>query len=144
MRFRTMCLVGLALAGSATAAPLHRMPLLAAVPTGFFDTRVVNGLAAPTAFEFAPGGRIFVTEKGGSGGVQTANLRVIKNGVLLPTPFMSLSVITDGERGLLGVAADPNYATNRAIYVYYCHSDAQHNYLSKFVADATLDVRDPS
>ena len=40
-------------------------------------------------------------------------LRVIKNGALLASPFLTLTVASAGERGLLGVAFDPNFATNR-------------------------------
>jgi glucose/arabinose dehydrogenase len=53
----------------------------------------------------APDGRIFVCEQGG-------NLRVIKNGTLLPTPFLTVTVDSSGERGLLGVAFDPNFLSN--------------------------------
>ena len=62
--------------------------------------------------EFAPDGRLFVAEQGG-------RLRVIKNGALLPTPFVTLTVDSSGERGLLGVAFDPDFATNHFVYVYY-------------------------
>ena len=74
----------------------------ATVPTGFTDSTVVTGLTNPTAMAFAPDGRIFVCEQGG-------RLRVIKNGVLLPTPFVTLTVDSAGERGLLGIAFDPNF-----------------------------------
>jgi len=46
-------------------------------------------------------------------------LRVIKNGALLATPFVTVTVDADGERGLLGVAFDPNFASNSFVYVYY-------------------------
>src|ERR1051326_7920099 len=69
----------------------------ATVPTGFTDTLVANGLTNPTAMAFAPDGRIFVCEQGGT-------LRVIKNGALLPTPFLTVTVDSAGERGLLGIA----------------------------------------
>ena len=62
--------------------------------------------------QFAPDGRLFVCEQGG-------RLRVIKNGALLPTPFLTLTVSSSGERGLLGVAFDPAFASNQFIYVYY-------------------------
>ena len=62
--------------------------------------------------QFAPDGRLFVCQQGGQ-------LRVIKNGVLLSTPFVSLTVDSNGERGLLGVAFDPNFASNQYVYVYY-------------------------
>ena len=74
----------------------------ATLPAGFVETPI-TGLSDPTAMEIAPDGRIFVCEQGG-------NLRVIKNGVLLPAPFMTLNVDPSGERGLLGIAFDPNFA----------------------------------
>ena len=61
---------------------------------------------------FAPDGRLFVTEQGGA-------LRVVKNGALLRTPFARLTVDSAGERGLLGMAFDPDFAANRFVYVYY-------------------------
>jgi glucose/arabinose dehydrogenase len=63
---------------------------------------------------FAPDGRLFVAEQGGK-------LRVVKDSRLLPTPFVDLTSITDstGERGLLGIALDPNFATNKFVYVYH-------------------------
>ncbi len=64
---------------------------------------------------FAPDGRLFVCEQGG-------RLRVIKNGALLTTPFLTVSVSSNGERGLLGVAFDPNFASNGYVYVYYTTS----------------------
>ena len=66
----------------------------------------------PTAMAFSPDGRLFVCLQGGQ-------LRVIKNGALLPTPFVSLTVDSSGERGLLGVTFDPNFASNQFVYVYY-------------------------
>src|SRR5207302_1478224 len=67
---------------------------------------------APTAMEFSPDGRLFIC-------LQTGQVRIIKNGSLLATPFLSLSVDSSGERGLLGVAFDPNFFTNHYVYVYY-------------------------
>jgi len=102
----------------------------ATVPAGFTDSTVASGLASPTAMEIAPDGRIFVSQQGGA-------LRVIKNGVLLATPFLSLSVNSTGERGLLGVAFDPAFASNRYVYVYYTTSAAPiHNRVSRFTASA--------
>ncbi len=82
--------------------------------------------------QFAPDGRLFVAQQGGQ-------LRVIKNGVLLGTPFMTLSVNSSGERGLLGVAFDPNFATNQFLYVYYtATSPAVHNRISRFRASGDV------
>jgi glucose/arabinose dehydrogenase len=104
--------------------------LAATLPVNFVETSVGSGLSNPTAMAFAPDGRIFVCQ-------QSGQLRVIKNGALLATPFVSLTVDSNGERGLLGVAFDPNFATNRFIYVYYTATTPQiHNRVSRFTADA--------
>jgi glucose/arabinose dehydrogenase len=103
----------------------------ASLPTGFAETRVVTGLSNPTAMTVAPDGRIFVTQQGGA-------LRVIKNGALLATPFLSVSVNSSGERGLLGVAFDPAFATNNYVYVYYTTSASPvHNRVSRFTASTS-------
>jgi glucose/arabinose dehydrogenase len=82
----------------------------------------------------APGGRIFVCEQGG-------RLRVIKNGALLPTPFITISVDPAGERGLLGVAFDPLFALNNFVYVYYTvPSTPRHNRVSRFTANEDVAV----
>ena len=106
----------------------------ATLPTGFVETQI-SGLSSPTAMDIAPDGRIFVCLQGGQ-------LRVIKNGALLSTPFLTVTVNSTGERGLLGVAFDPNYTTNRFVYVYYtATTPAIHNRVSRFTANsANQDV----
>src|SRR5689334_9843780 len=107
----------------------------ATLPPGFTETSV-NGLSNPTAMEIAPDGRIFVCEQGGA-------LRVIKNGVLLSTPFLTLTVDSNGERGLLGIAFDPNFAANHFLYVYYTvTSTPRHNRVSRFTANGDVVVPD--
>lgn len=105
----------------------------AALPPGFIETQI-GGLSDPTAIALHPDGRIFVCQQGGA-------LRVIKNGVLLPTPFASIAVDSSGERGLLGVAFDPNFDLNHWVYVYYTVPSPVHNRVSRFTADvANPDV----
>ena len=105
----------------------------ATLPPGFTETSI-NGLSNPTAMEIAPDGRIFVCQQGGS-------LRVIKNSVLLSTPFLTLSVDPNGERGLLGIAFDPNFATNNFLYAYYTVSSTpRHNRVSRFMANGDVVV----
>jgi len=80
---------------------------------------------------FAPDGRLFVCEQGGK-------LRVIKNGALLAQPFITLNVDSQGERGLLGVAFDPDFATNGFVYIYYTTAGSPiHNRVSRFTASAS-------
>ena len=83
------------------------LPATAAnLPSGFTEEQFGGNLSgSPTAMAFAPDGRLFVCQQGGQ-------LRVIKNGSLLSTPFVNLAVDSSGERGLLGIAFDPNFATN--------------------------------
>jgi glucose/arabinose dehydrogenase len=100
----------------------------ATLPVNFVETVLASGLTNPTAMTFAPDGRLFVCQQGGQ-------LRVIKNGALLATPFVSLTVDSNGERGLLGVAFDPNFASNNFVYVYYtATTPATHNRVSRFTA----------
>src|SRR6266852_3333698 len=92
------------------------------------------GLAAPTAMAFAPDGRLFVAQQGGA-------LRVIKSGALLPGSFVSLIVDSSGERGLLGVAFDPDFATNHFVYLYYTATTPNvHNRVSRFTASGDVAV----
>lgn len=106
----------------------------AAVPAGFCDFLVAGGLSAPVAMEFAPDGRLFVCQQNGQ-------LRVVKNMGLLSTPFVSLTVDSSDERGLLGVAFDPGFATNRFVYLYYtATSPSIHNRVSRFTANGDVAV----
>lgn len=103
----------------------------ATVPPGFTDSLVAAGLTDPTAMALAPDGRIFVCEQRGT-------LRVIKNGVLLPTPFLTVTVDSAGERGLLGIAFDPNFVSNQLVYVYYTVPTPAHNRVSRFTASGDV------
>lgn len=108
--------------------------IAAVVPAGFSDTQVTAGLASATAMAFAPDGRIFIAQQGGQ-------LRVVKNGALLATPFLTVTVNASGERGLLGVAFDPDFASNQYVYVYYTATTPSiHNRISRFVADGDVAV----
>src|SRR5690348_8084818 len=64
------------------------------LPEGFAETVVATGLTGATAMAVAPDGRVFVCE-------QTGALRVVKDDVLLPTPFATFPVNSYWERGLL-------------------------------------------
>jgi glucose/arabinose dehydrogenase len=110
---------------------LGALPIAAAtLPSGFTESVVASGLASPTAMAFAPDGRLFVAQQGGQ-------LRVVKNGALLPT----VTVSSSGERGLLGIAFDPAFASNQWVYVYYtATTPAIHNRVSRFTASGDTAV----
>ena len=106
-------------------------------------------LSFPASFRFAPDGRIFFTEK------NTGNIRIIQNGTLVPSPFASLTVATDGlEQGLLGIALSPSFQSDGFVYVYYMGWDGTtyHGRIARFTAlgnsgtgrVSIFDVADPT
>lgn len=88
-------------------------------PSDFYFETVVTGLSQPVLATNAGdgSGRIFVVEQAG-------RIRIIKNGVLLGTPFLEIvsSVKSGGEQGLLALAFHPSYETNGFFYVMYTAS----------------------
>ncbi|TLY12064.1 MAG: PQQ-dependent sugar dehydrogenase, partial [Thaumarchaeota archaeon] len=111
--------------------PLDPAAALTIVPDKFVHSDFAIGLKAPTAMEFSPDGRLFVTEKGGS-------VRIVKDGVLLSSAFVIVPVNSVGERGLLGIAFDPNFESNNYVYLYYTTSTSPiHNRVSRFTASPT-------
>jgi glucose/arabinose dehydrogenase len=94
---------------------------------------VATGLSQPL-FATAPEGdsRLFIVEKGGL-------IKILENGALLPTPFLDLSnsVNAEGERGLLGLAFDPDFATNRRFYVDYIDKTTLNTVVATYQVNAT-------
>jgi glucose/arabinose dehydrogenase len=85
-------------------------------------------LTNTTSFAWAPdgSGRMFITQKGGAcyivqHGFQASN----PTGTLVATPFMTESVFTSSECGLLGVAFDPGYVTNHYVYFFATKSSSE-------------------
>lgn len=100
-------------------------------PTGFSQQTVASTIDRPTAMAFAPDGRLFVCEQRGI-------IKIVKNGALLSTAFASFTVNSSGERGLLGLAFDPNFSTNRHIYIYYTVASGANNRLSRITANGDV------
>ena len=131
MSYRSLLLAAGVLAWAAAASAPGEA---ATLPAGFAELQVASGLSSPTAMAIAPDGRIFVCQQGG-------RLRVIKNGALLATPFLTVTVDAQGERGLLGVAFDPNFAVNQFVYVYYTATTPTiHNRVSRFTANGDVAI----
>ncbi len=93
---------------------------------------VASGLDVPLELT-APAGdsRSFIVEKGGL-------IKVLSGGVVQSTPFLDLSsqVATDGERGLLGLAFDPNFATNGRFYVDYVDKTTLRTVVARYQVSA--------
>ena len=86
---------------------------------------------------FTSENRILLTQKGGFGGIGDASVRVVEDGRILDRRLITFhGVQTGSERGLLGIALDPNYADNRLVYVFYTRGDRT-NVVARFV-DGTL------
>ena len=85
----------------------------ATVPAGFQDSLIAT-VAGPTALAFTPDGRLLIT-------TQAGRLWIYRGDALLPGPALDLAPVLCGnsERGLLGVAVDPAFTTNRFIYLFY-------------------------
>jgi uncharacterized repeat protein (TIGR03806 family) len=116
-------LLGMLIA-TALGAPLSA----ASFPDGFEERTVVAGLTGATAMEVAPDGRVFVCE-------QTGTLRVVKHDRLLPEPFLAVAVDSSWERGLLGVALDPEFPAQPFVYVTYVVAKPYpHHRVSRFTA----------
>lgn len=84
----------------------------ATVPAGFTDEQVLR-VAAPTALAFLPDGRMLVATQPGVLRLRDAGGRV--------SDALDLRgrICSNSERGLLGVAVDPDFASNRHVYAYY-------------------------
>jgi glucose/arabinose dehydrogenase/endonuclease YncB( thermonuclease family) len=100
------------------AGPPSAVAPLANVPGGFAEDVVASGLTDPTAFAFLPDGRILISEKRGL-------VRVQSGGQVLPAPMIDISdrVNDYWDHGLLGIVADPGFASNGFIYVLYTYEN---------------------
>jgi len=94
-------------------APLHAQEVHR---TALHDYRVVtvaDGFEVPWSMTWLPNGDMLVTERPG-------RLRIVRDGRLLPDPVAGVPEVYDnGQGGLLEVAAHPDFASNRMIYLSY-------------------------
>jgi glucose/arabinose dehydrogenase len=105
---------------SASPPAIESQPSAVTTPAGFNDSIVLSGRDKPTLARFAANGRIFVAEKTG---------RIYFYDSLTdttPTLFADLRDKVNSllDRGLSGIALDPNYPTTPNVYVLYTHDDA--------------------
>ena len=85
-------------------------------PPGFSAARLfaTTTLNSPTALAFTPDGRMLIA-------LQDGDLRIAQGGSVAGTPALTLGTraCSTSERGLLGAAVDPQFATNNFIYLFY-------------------------
>lgn len=104
-----------------------------------YDWRLVtSGLKNPIGIANAGDGtgRLFILEQAG-------RIRVIKDGMLLPEPFLDIVPKVDccGERGLLGLAFHPDYESNGFFYINYINRDGD-TVISRFHVSDNPDLAD--
>jgi Glucose / Sorbosone dehydrogenase len=117
------------------AASLIAAPAAKAAP----QLQKLGDFDQPLYVAAAPGDstRLYVVEKAGS-------IRVLRNGVKLPTPFADLSAdVSDaGEQGLLSIAFAPDFTASRLLYAYF--TDNQGNIRVYQLRAASADLADPA
>lgn len=101
---------------------------------GYQKAVVAAGLNKPVDFRFLPDGRIIVAEKGGA-------IKVVDRTTGVARTLLTLSVLTQGERGINGIAVDPDFMSNGSLYIAYTTTTA-HDRLSQLTMAA--DAIDPS
>jgi glucose/arabinose dehydrogenase len=99
---------------------LYAFELSAQPPLQLKTIEVAGGFTSPVGLAAPPDGtnRLFIIEQGGK-------IKIIKNGITLPVPFLQITHLLDGlniaysEKGLLGFAFHPAYRGNGKFYVHY-------------------------
>src|SRR5947207_10993240 len=110
---------------------------------GLDAIRVASGLTQPLFVTAPPGdtGRLFIVQQNGE--IRILNLAT---GTLNSTAFLTLTGLTDtrGEQGLLGMAFDPNYATNGKFYLNFTVPGGAFGigvqHVSQFAVNSNADV----
>jgi glucose/arabinose dehydrogenase len=108
-------------------------------PPGFEVSDFVTGLEAVTDFAFLPDGRVVITEKAGAVKVRRKDGKVVN--------AARFAVDDSSEKGMLGVAVDPDFLRTKRIFLYYSAADSaggtdldRHRVVSLLVKDGdTLD-----
>ncbi|MEM7794296.1 MAG: PQQ-dependent sugar dehydrogenase [Cyanobacteria bacterium P01_C01_bin.118] len=98
---------------------------------GFQLVTLIDNLEHPWGLDWMPDGNLLITERPG-------RLRIVRDGVLAPTPIPGLpDILTEGQGGLLDIAVHPQFSDNRLIYFTYSHGTISANRTR--IARATFD-----
>ena len=100
---------------------------------------VATGLSSPLGVVSAGDSRLFIVQ-------QTGRIVILEGTVVLPAPFLDVaSLISFGsERGLLGLAFDPHYASNGFFFIYYTDTSGNIVVARYKVSSGNPDVADPA
>jgi glucose/arabinose dehydrogenase len=94
----------------------------------FQNQLLLSGLSNPVSAEFLPDGRMLILEKGG-----TVKITDPKTNVPTTSTYLTLpNILTNGEKGLIDIALDPNFATNNHFYLYYTLGTDKKFQISRF------------
>jgi len=129
---------------SATCQVENGSGLCAGIPTASgtaLDTELVQGGLTMPLFVTSPPldtTRLFILEQNGL-------VRIVKNGSLLPTPFIDVTALSSccGEQGLLGLAFAPDYATSGVFYLSYTNNSGDSE-IRRYTVSSNPDVANPS
>ncbi len=123
-------------AATATAGEASDYQPAEIAPDGLRLVKLAGGLGFPWAMVALPGGDLLVTEREGQ-------LRHITNGALVDTPIAGLpeDILVDGQGGLLGIALDPDFASNRKLYLSYAKDMGDNNTTAVSSAILSEDMR---
>jgi uncharacterized repeat protein (TIGR03806 family) len=115
-------------------ASAHKPTGSADLQEGFAEEVLATGITGATAMAIAPDGRVYLCE-------QTGSLRVFNDGKLLNEPFVTVKVDSSWERGLIGVALDPDFPKKPFLYLCYISPDPYpHHRISRFTAKGDVAV----
>ena len=124
-RRRSRLTLGLVLALCVPASAALTAPQAAGaattLPNGFSEQIVLSGLTHPTKLVFAPDGRVFVAEKGGTIKVYDSLSDPTPTAVRRPQHASP----RQRDKGLLGLALPPNFPSNPSVYVTYTYDHAR-------------------
>ncbi len=93
------------------------------LPDGAVIETVLSQPRYMVAMDFTPDGRLLYTERSGNVSMLIGNTPVVN-------PVITFSTDNQGERGLLGIAVDPNFSSNHYVWVYYTHPAGSSGYCS--------------
>ncbi len=105
----------------------------ATINIGFEQTTVVSGLSQPVDFRFLPDGQIAIAEKTGA-------IKVVDDGELQSQPIVVMPVSSQNERGIGGIAVDPDFQHNGYLYVAYTTLELRNRLSRITVTDGTGDL----